>query len=105
VAQPADKGQLRIFNQFAETFSVNDLAEKVKEAGEQLELNVKIEHIENPRVEAERHYYNPKHTGLMDLGLTPHYLTKRILTTMMEFVLKYKNKIKPDQFYQNVKWA
>ena len=105
VEQPADKGQLRIFNQFTETFSVNDLAEKVSQAATQLGLDVKIEHIENPRVEAERHYYNPKHTGLMDLGLRPHYLTKRILTTMMEFVLKYKNKIKPDQFYQNVKWV
>ena len=33
VENPAEPAELRIFNQFAETFSVNDLAVKVKEAG------------------------------------------------------------------------
>jgi UDP-sulfoquinovose synthase len=105
VENPAEQGELRIFNQFTETFSVNDLAEKVREAGNQLELDIKIEHVENPRIEAEEHYYNPEHTGLLNLGLAPHYLTKEVLVAMMQFVLKYKNRIKPDQIYRNVKWG
>jgi UDP-sulfoquinovose synthase len=105
VENPADAGELRIFNQFTETFSVNDLADKVKTAGAELGLSVEIQHIENPRIEAEAHYYHPEHTGLLDLGLEPHYLTKEVLMTMMEFVLKYKDKIKPGQICQNVKWA
>lgn len=28
----------------------------------------------NPRVEAEEHYYNAKHSKLQDLGLVPHLL-------------------------------
>jgi len=105
VENPADRGELRIFNQFTETFSVNDLAEKVKEAGNQIGLKVEIQHVTNPRIEAEEHYYHPRHTGLLELGLKPHFLTKEVIVTMMGFVLKYKNEIKPNQIYQNVKWV
>jgi UDP-sulfoquinovose synthase len=68
-------------------------------------LDVKIEHIENPRIEAEAHYYNPKHTGLLDLGLKPHYLSEHVLLKMMEFVIKHKSQIRTDQIYRNVKWT
>jgi UDP-sulfoquinovose synthase len=104
VENPADPGELRIFNQFTETFSVNDLAEKVSAAGKQRQLNVKIEHIENPRTEAEEHYYNPVHTGLLDLGLTPHYLSEEVLLEMMGFVIQHKSSIRTDQMLRNVKW-
>jgi UDP-sulfoquinovose synthase len=104
VENPADQGELRIFNQFTETFSVNDLAEKVMEAGSQLGLDAKIEHIENPRIEAEAHYYNPIHTGLLDLGLTPHFLSEEVLLEMMEFVIQHKSLINRNQIYRNVKW-
>jgi UDP-sulfoquinovose synthase len=104
VQNPADPGELRIFNQFTETFSVNDLAEKVRAAGNQLELNVKIEHVENPRIEAEAHYYNPAYTGLLKLGLKPHYLSEAVLSEMIQFVIQYKSLIKKNQILQNVKW-
>ena len=42
--------------------------------GSEVGLNVDIQHVENPRMEAEAHYYNPRHTGLLDLGLSPHLL-------------------------------
>jgi UDP-sulfoquinovose synthase len=104
VENPAARGELRIFNQFTETFSVNDLADRVKAAGTELGISVEIERIKNPRIEAEAHYYNPEHTGLVDLGLEPHSLTKEVLVAMMQFVLRYKNQIKVDQIYRNVKW-
>ena len=102
---PAAKGELRIFNQFTETFSVNDLADMVKAAGNQLRLRVEIQHVENPRLEAEEHYYNPAHTGLIELGLRPHDLTEAVLAQMMAFAVKHKNKINPDSIYRKVKWA
>jgi len=102
---PPEKGKLCILNQFTETFSVNELAERVQQAGKTLGLNVKIQHVENPRKEAEEHYYNPKHTGLIDLGLKPHYLNDKTLVQMMEFVIRQKYKIKSNQFHRNVKWA
>jgi UDP-sulfoquinovose synthase len=103
--KPSHKGELRIFNQFTETFSVNELANKVKETGAKIGLNIKIQHIENPRIEAEEHYYNPKHTGLLELGLEPNYLTEDTLSEMMQFVMEHRERIKKGQIYRNVKWA
>jgi UDP-sulfoquinovose synthase len=102
--KPAVRGELRIFNQFTETFSVNDLAVKVMEAGRKIGLNVDIQHVDNPRLEAEAHYYNPCHTGLLELGLSPHYLSEDVLIEMMEYVNQYKDQIKRDQIYRTVKW-
>jgi len=103
--KPARQGELRIFNQFVETFSVNQLAEKVREVGRQLGLDVRIQPIDNPRIEAEDHYYNPAHTGLLELGLKPHFLTNEVLADLMERVLRYKDNIKTDAIFRGVKWS
>ena len=49
-------------------------------------LKGEIRSVENPRKEAEAHYYKPEHTGLLDLGLKPHYLTDDALAAMIEFI-------------------
>jgi UDP-sulfoquinovose synthase len=105
VETPAAPGELRVFNQFTETFSVNDLAERVATAGRQLGLDVQIKSIPNPRKEAEAHYYNPTHTGLLSLGLKPHVLTEEVLAQLMGVVIRYKNRIDTSRFVRNVKWA
>ena len=64
-------------------------------------LKAEISPVENPRQEAEEHYYNPNHTGLLELGLKPHFLTDKVLAAMIEFVAKHKAKIRPDQIYRN----
>mgnify|MGYP001825992188 CR=1 FL=1 len=102
---PADEGELRIFNQFTETFSVNALAEKVKAVANKLGLDVAIQHVKNPRIEAEDHYYNPRHTGLLELGLKPHYLDDEALIRMMQFAVEHKKYINQEHFYQKVKWV
>ena len=104
IRSPAEKGQYRVFNQFVETFSVNDLAVKVQRAGRLLGLNVDVRNIENPRKEAEEHYYNPVHTGLIGLGLDPHYLTDEVLAEMLEFILKYRDRINKGYILPRVKW-
>ena len=105
LANPAKIGELRILNQFTETFSVLELAKKVQKVGVDLGLNVEIKPVENPRKEAEEHYYNPQHSGLLELGLKPNYLSDDFLEQMMRFVLKHKSNIKFDQIYRQVKWA
>ena len=105
IEDPAKTGELRIFNQFTETFSVNELAERVKKVGSKLGLNIEVRAVENPRKEAENHYYNPKHTSLLELGLEPNYLTDEVLTQMMEFIHKHKGRIKEEQIYRKIKWA
>jgi UDP-sulfoquinovose synthase len=102
--KPAAKGELRIFNQMTETFSVNELASHVQRVGNSLGLNVTVKSIENPRKEAEEHYYNPQHTGLLKLGLQPNYLTDDVLSEMMEVVLRYKDDIQEHQFVRKIQW-
>jgi UDP-sulfoquinovose synthase len=102
---PPDSGCYRVFNQFVETFSVNDLAQKVLDVAKQFGLDVKIKKIRNPRKEMEDHYYNPKHTGLLELGLTPHYLSDNILGDLFEIVLKYQNNIKKNNILPKVNWS
>lgn len=104
IRHPAESGQYRVFNQFVETFSVNELAARVQAAGQKLGLKVNIQNIPNPRREAEEHYYNPAHTGLLSLGLKPHYLTAEVLIGMLETIMKYKNNINVDLIYPNIKW-
>lgn len=103
-SNPANKGELRVFNQVTELFSVNDLAARVKRVGESLEYQVRVQCIENPRVEKEDHYYNPKYTGLLDLGLQPHYLTDEGLAAMFEIAAKYKDRINRDAIFRGIKW-
>src|SRR5579871_6547707 len=76
---PAKPGECRVFNQFTEQFSVLELAEMVQSAGAKLGLRAKIEHMPTPRVEAEEHYYNARHSKLIDLGLKPHLLSDSLL--------------------------
>ncbi len=102
---PAKNGELRIFNQFTETFSVNELADHVVRVGNNLGLSVKLNHLENPRKEKEEHYYNPQHTGLLDLGLEPHLLTDDVLAEMMEFVIRHKGNIEEHKIFRGTKWA
>ncbi len=102
---PAAAGEYRVFNQFVETFTVNDLAAKVQAAGKAMGLEVKIKKIPNPRLEAEGHYYNPAHTGLLSLGLQPHYLTEEVLVEMLELVSNYKHLINQELIFPQVKWG
>jgi UDP-sulfoquinovose synthase len=102
--QPAEQGQLRIFNQLTETFSVNQLSEKVKNVGDKLGYNVTVNSIKNPRVEKEEHYYNIHYTGLMELGLKPHYLTDDVLEGIFKIVDRYKDRINKEVILKGIQW-
>ena len=101
---PPAKGELRILNQFSETFSVNEIASKIKNVGNMMGLNVSVQNIENPRKEKEEHYYNPKITGLIELGLKPTFLSEDVISSMLEQVMRYKNQIDKKKIMPRVKW-
>jgi UDP-sulfoquinovose synthase len=101
---PAAPGEFRVFNQFTEQFSVLDLARMVETAGKKLGLRVKIDHLADPRVEAEEHYYNAKHSKLADLGLKAHLLSDSLLDSLMNIAVKYRERIDPGLFLPQVNW-
>jgi UDP-sulfoquinovose synthase len=104
ISQPAEAGQFRVFNQFTEMFSVGDLAMMVKKAGIAMGIDVEINHLDNPRVELEEHYFNAKNTNLLDLGLQPHYLSDSLLDSLLNFAIKYKERVDKNQILPQVSW-
>jgi UDP-sulfoquinovose synthase len=101
---PANPGECRVFNQFTEQFSVLDLANMVKTAAGEMGLPVTIEHMPTPRVEAEQHYYNAKHSKLVDLGLRPHFLSDSLLDSLMNIAMKYQDRVDRSLFVPQVNW-
>jgi len=104
ILNPAEEGQYRVFNQFTESFNINEIAEKVKIAGEKLGIAVKIKHLQNPRVEKEKHYYNPKNTKLMNLGLKPHYFSNSLLDSLLNIAIRYKDRVHENVIMPRVNW-
>ena len=101
---PAGRGEFRVFNQFTEQFSVLQLAAMVQAAGRELGLEVRVEHIPDPRVEAEEHYYNAKHSKLIELGLKPHLLSDSLLDSLMNIALRYRDRIDACKMMPQVNW-
>ncbi|MGD1091874.1 MAG: UDP-sulfoquinovose synthase [Bryobacteraceae bacterium] len=101
---PANPGECRVFNQFTEQFSVLELANMVQAAAWKLGMRVNVEHIPGPRVESEDHYYNAKHSKLIDLGLQPHYLSDSLLDSLMNIAIRYQDRIDTSLFLPQVKW-
>jgi UDP-sulfoquinovose synthase len=104
VDNPADRGEFRVFNQFTEQFSVGQLAEMVVDAAGKLGIDARIERLPNPRVEKEEHYYNAKHTGLLDLGLEPHYLGDSLLDSLLNIAIEYRDRVDTDHVMPSVDW-
>jgi len=101
---PAERGEFRVFNQFTEQFSVLELAELVKQAGEHLGYSVTIDHVENPRVEKEEHYYNAIHTKLLDLGLQPTLLGEELVESIVHTIERYKGRVIETAIAPQTRW-
>jgi UDP-sulfoquinovose synthase len=98
---PAKAGEFRVFNQFTEQLSVNEIAAKVSEA---YPGGCRIEQVDNPRVEAESHYYRAAHTGLLDLGLVPHLLSDTLINSLFGIAERHKNRVSLDAIRATVQW-
>ena len=93
VANPADLGEYRVFNQFTEQFSVAELAELVRESAQHVGIETEVKTFPNPRIEAERHYYNATHTKLLDLGLEPHHLGEELVQSMLKTIERHRDRV------------
>lgn len=101
---PPAPGELRILNQMTEEFSVLEIAARVRQASALLGIDATVQHIDNPRIEAEEHYYNPTHSGLMELGLKPHFMTNEVLCTMIQAISPHKDRIDRNKIMPRVRW-
>jgi UDP-sulfoquinovose synthase len=101
---PAGRGEFRVFNQFTEQFSVLELAELVRVAGKRMGLDVTVDHLPDPRVEAEEHYYNAKHTKLTQLGLKPHLLSESLLDSLVNIAVEHRDRVDSTLLMPRVNW-
>lgn len=98
---PAKSGEYRVFNQFTESFSINAMAAMVADA---LPGNHPIRHLDDPRVEAQDHYYNAAHTKLTDLGLVPHRLDEGTIRSLASIAETHRERIDLDVMEPTVNW-
>ena len=101
---PPAEGEFRVFNQFTEQFAINELADIVQRAGADSGLEVTIDHVPNPRVEAEHHYYNAKHSHLLDLGLKPHTLSETLVESVFARIQEHKDRVIGDAIMPRTRW-
>ncbi len=103
---PPKPGEYRVFNQFEECYTIEELADKVREAGAAVGLEVEIEHFENPRKELEKHYYNPDRQHLIDLGYQPTHDVVAEMKIMLSDLLQHKERIlaKRDILVPDIRW-
>lgn len=98
---PANHGEYRVFNQFTEQFSIKQLAHLVAETwpGE-----ARVELVDNPRTEQAFHYYNMKHTKLVELGLVPHLLSETLIESVFRVIEQHKSRVNWDAIRPSVNW-
>lgn len=93
IENPPQPGEYRVFNQFEECYTIEELAHKVREAASAVDLEVEIEHIDNPRTEKEEHYYNPDRQHLIDLGYKPTHDVIAEMRIMLKDLLPHRERI------------
>ena len=104
ITHPADPGEYRVLNQFTEQFNVEQLADAVQAAARTLGIDATIDYLPNPRVEREQHYYNAKHTKLLELGLNPHYLSDTLLESLIQVAGQYGHTADQRQILPDITW-
>jgi len=101
---PPGPGEYRVFNQFTEQFTVLELAELVARAGKEVGLQVTIDHVDNPRIEAESHYYRAANTHLLDLGLRPRYLSETLIESVFDVIRRYRDRVITEHILPRTRW-
>jgi UDP-sulfoquinovose synthase len=104
IENPAAAGEYRVFNQFTEMFSVNELAERVARVARDGGLAVEIAAIDNPRFEREEHYYNCVNTNLRSLGLEPTLLSDETIGGLIALAQTHRDRIDVRLIPPRVTW-
>jgi UDP-sulfoquinovose synthase len=99
--RPAEAGEFRVFNQMTESMSVVDIAHAIAKCSEE---PVRVEYLENPRVEADGHYYNVECSRLIELGLTPNRLTDTLIESLLGIAKRYAHRAQLDVLRPTVNW-
>ena len=106
IDNPPHNGEYRVVNQFAEQYSVQELAEKVQIVARKKNLDAILVHEKNPRKEVEKHYYKADHKILGSLGFKQTRNIDDEIAIMLDHLLRYKHRIeeKKHVIVKNILW-
>jgi UDP-sulfoquinovose synthase len=104
--QPPAPGEYRVLNQFQEVYDISELAGLVRDGAAELGLPVEVRNVENPRLEAEEHYYEPDHDRLFELGYVPTTDIGGEVRRVIEDLLPHRDRIaeRRDVLIPDVHW-
>ncbi len=106
VENPPAAGEYRVFNQFENAYSIEELACLVKDIAGDIGLPVDIHRYDNPRTEMEDHYYNPDRQHLLDLGYQPTRDIRSVIKAMLLDLLDNRERIAAheDVLIPDIRW-
>jgi UDP-sulfoquinovose synthase len=106
IENPAARGEYRVFNQLDEVYSIAELAERVVKVAKDLKIDVKIENVQNPRMEKEEHYYKVDHEHLRKLGFKPTRSIEDTVAIMLKDLSKFRDRVleKSNAILPKTKW-
>ena len=102
--QPPEEGEYRTLNQFESVHSIKAIANMVYEGAQDIGLRPSIQYIDNPRIEADKHYYRPDHQKLFDMGYDPTTNIQGEINGLIEMILPYKDNVIKEVIMPNTKW-
>lgn len=106
VENPPTRGEYRVFNQFEECYTVEELAQKVQVAASDVGLDATIEYYDNPRTERDEHYYNPDRENLIRLGYKPSHDVLAEMRIMLHDLMEHRDRITAhrDILVPDIRW-
>jgi UDP-sulfoquinovose synthase len=114
VCAPPEPGQYAVVNQMSGYYSIRELAETVARVGRrEFGLSVKVQRVENPRVEADRHPFEPIFEKLpkqygFEAKVTPEEAVYRMFELLLqpevrERIEQKKHLILPTTWWSGIK--
>jgi UDP-sulfoquinovose synthase len=85
---PAADERVQVFNQMTETHRLIDLAEMIARM-----TGVDVDHVENPRNEADANELVVENAGLLGLGLEPITLEESLLHEVTDIAARYADRV------------
>lgn len=106
IENPPEAGEYRVFNQFEECYTIEELAYKVQAAAADVGLAVEIHHYDNPRTEQEKHYFRPDRNHLINLGYQPTHDVAAELRIMLKDLIPHRERIlaAKDSLVPDIRW-
>jgi len=98
IASPPEPGQYDVVNQVSGLYKIKDLAETVAKVGKRFGYSVKIQRLENPRVEAENHPFEVVSRKLPNaFGFRPKTSMEKEITEMFQLLTKPEIKARLEE--------